>query len=72
MILPGVTIGNNVVVAAGAVVTKDIPDNEIWGGNPAHFICTLDEFYEKSEKKCLRATHEEMHEHLKETLLERL
>ena len=26
-ILPGVTIGNNVVVAAGAVVTKDIPDN---------------------------------------------
>ena len=34
-ILPGVTIGNNVVVAAGAVVTKDIPDNTLVGGIPA-------------------------------------
>ncbi len=34
-ILPGVTIGNNVVVAAGAVVTKDIPDNTLVGGVPA-------------------------------------
>lgn len=33
-----VTIGRNAVVGAGSVVTKDIPDNEIWGGNPAHFI----------------------------------
>ena len=33
-----VTIGANSVVGAGSVVTKDIPDNEIWGGNPAHFI----------------------------------
>ena len=34
-ILPGVTIGNNVVVAAGAVVTKDVPDNCVIGGIPA-------------------------------------
>jgi maltose O-acetyltransferase len=34
-ILPGVTIGNNVVVAAGAVVTKDVPDNCVVGGVPA-------------------------------------
>lgn len=33
-----VTIGENAVVAAGSVVTKDIPDNEVWGGNPAKFI----------------------------------
>lgn len=33
-----VTIGENSIVGAGAVVTKDIPDNEIWGGVPAHFI----------------------------------
>ena len=37
-ILPGVTIGNNVVVAAGAVVTKDIPDNCVVGSVPARKI----------------------------------
>ena len=37
-ILPGVTIGNNVVVAAGAVVTKDVPDNCLVTGIPAKKI----------------------------------
>lgn len=37
-ILPGVTIGNKVVVAAGAVVTKDVPDNCVVGGVPAKKI----------------------------------
>jgi len=37
-ILPGVTIGENAVVAAGAVVSKDVPDNAIVGGIPAKFI----------------------------------
>ncbi len=37
-ILPGVTIGNNVVVAAGAVVTGDVPDNTLAGGVPAKKI----------------------------------
>jgi acetyltransferase-like isoleucine patch superfamily enzyme len=37
-ILPGVTIGNNVIVAAGSIVTKSIPDNAIVGGNPAKII----------------------------------
>lgn len=32
------TIGRNVIIGAGSVVTKDIPDNEIWAGNPARFI----------------------------------
>ncbi len=41
IILKGVTIGKNSIVAAGSVVTKSIPDNEIWGGNPAKFIRTL-------------------------------
>ncbi len=40
-ILPGVTIGNNVVVAAGAVVTKDIADNSLVGGIPAKLIKIL-------------------------------
>ena len=37
-ILAGVTIGDNAVVAAGAVVTKDVPDNVIVGGVPAKVI----------------------------------
>ena len=40
-ILPGVTIGNNVVVGAGAVVTKDIPDNSLALGVPARVIRNL-------------------------------
>lgn len=41
IILKGVTIGKHSVVGAGAVVTKDIPDNEIWAGNPACYIRKL-------------------------------
>jgi acetyltransferase-like isoleucine patch superfamily enzyme len=37
-ILPGVTIGENAIVAAGAVVSKDVPDNVIVGGIPAKII----------------------------------
>jgi len=35
VILPGVKIGNDVVIAAGSVVTRDIPDRVIAGGVPA-------------------------------------
>lgn len=42
-ILPGVTIGNNVVVAAGAVVTKNVPSNCVVGGVPARIIKTNDD-----------------------------
>jgi len=38
MILKGITIGENAVVAAGSVVTKNVEDNCIVGGNPAKFI----------------------------------
>lgn len=41
-ILPGVTIGNNVVVAAGAVVTHDVKDNTLVGGVPAKKIKDLE------------------------------
>jgi UDP-2-acetamido-3-amino-2,3-dideoxy-glucuronate N-acetyltransferase len=37
-ILAGITIGENALVGAGSVVTKNIPDNEIWVGNPAKFL----------------------------------
>ena len=38
IILKGVIIGENSIVGAGSVVSKDIPKDQIWGGNPAKFI----------------------------------
>ena len=38
IICKGVHIGKNSIVAAGSVVVKNIPENEVWGGNPAKFI----------------------------------
>jgi acetyltransferase-like isoleucine patch superfamily enzyme len=48
IILPGVTIGPNSVVAAGSIVTKDIPPNTIAGGNPARPIRTIEEYGERT------------------------
>lgn len=42
MVMPGVTIGAGAVVAGGSVVTRSIPDYELWGGNPANCIKKLD------------------------------
>jgi len=41
IILKGVNIGDNSVIAAHSVVSKSIPENEIWGGNPVKFIRSL-------------------------------
>ncbi len=38
VINPGITIGNNVVIASGSIVTKNIPDNVVVAGNPAQII----------------------------------
>lgn len=51
-ILPGVTIGDNCIIGACSLVTKSIPEGEVWAGIPAHFISTVDEYAEK----CLRNT----------------
>ncbi|HNP21319.1 MAG TPA: DapH/DapD/GlmU-related protein [Panacibacter sp.] len=42
-VLPGVTIGENAIVAAGAVVTKDVADNSVVGGVPAKLIKSIEE-----------------------------
>ena len=41
VILPGVTIGDNAVIAAGSVVNRSVPPNELWGGVPAQRIKLL-------------------------------
>lgn len=54
IVLPHTTIGSNVIVGAGAVVTRDIADNAVWAGNPARMICTFDAYAEKIEKQTRR------------------
>ncbi|MBP3265354.1 MAG: sugar O-acetyltransferase [Clostridiales bacterium] len=53
-VMPGVTIGNNAVIGAGSVVTKDIPENAIAVGNPARVLRYITEedrdFYFKDRK----------------------
>lgn len=68
-IMPNVKIGNNVVVAAGAIVTKDIPDNTVWGGVPARQIETIEEYAEKIKCDCVPTysmTQQEKQAYLKE------
>lgn len=50
LIMPGVTIGDNVLIAAGSVVTKSVPSNVVVGGNPAKILCTLDQYIERNKK----------------------
>lgn len=48
LIMPGVTIGKNSIIAAGSIVTRSVPENSIVAGNPAKVITTLDIFLEKN------------------------
>jgi acetyltransferase-like isoleucine patch superfamily enzyme len=50
-ILPGVKIGNNVIVGAGSVVKGEIPDNSVIFGNPAKVVAQTSEWIEKFEEK---------------------
>lgn len=49
-IMPGVTIGEGALVAAGSIVTKSVAPHTVVAGNPARYICTTDEYYEKNKK----------------------
>lgn len=52
IVMPRVTIGPDSIVAAGAVVTKDVPPGVVVGGNPARIICTTEELVQKIEARC--------------------
>lgn len=51
IVLCGASIGDNVVVGAGAVVSGKIPSNVVVAGNPAKIVCTMEEFYQKNEDR---------------------
>ena len=51
LIMPGVTVGSNVIVAAGSVVTKSVPDNVVIAGNPAKIISSFELFEERMIQK---------------------
>ena len=57
IILPGVTIGDNCIIAAGAVVTKDVPPNCVVGGVPAKVIKSTKEYYESAKINSLHLGH---------------
>ena len=51
VIMPGVTIGKNSIVAAGSIVTKSIPEGTVAAGNPAKVISTIERYIEKNEQR---------------------
>jgi acetyltransferase-like isoleucine patch superfamily enzyme len=56
-ILPGVKIGNNVVIGACSVVSRDVPDNSVVVGNTAKVIKTTDEYFEKLKRESIHLGH---------------
>lgn len=68
-IMPGVTIGEGALVAAGSVVTKSVPPHIVVGGNPARYICTTSEYYERNKKYDLELKRKKITAEEKRTIL---
>lgn len=47
IVLCNTRIGDNVIIGAGSVVTKDVPSNSVYAGNPAKYICSFEEYQRK-------------------------
>ena len=53
IIMPGVTIGDNAIIGAGSIVTKDVPSNTVVCGVPAKTVRTLEEYAEKIKHRAV-------------------
>ena len=51
VILPGVTIGHNVIIGANSTVIHSVPDNSVYSGSPAKFLCSLDDYLMKEQRR---------------------
>lgn len=49
IVLPNVQIGNNSIIGAGSVVTKSVPEGTVYVGNPARFLCTVEDYIAKNQ-----------------------
>lgn len=49
IVLCNTRIGDNVIIGAGSVVSKDIPSNSVYAGNPARYICSFEEYSQKHQ-----------------------
>lgn len=57
IIMPGVTIGDNCIIAAGSIVTKNVPPNSVVGGIPAKYIKSTDDYLAGISKRSLKLGH---------------
>ena len=57
ILLPGTTIGDNVIVGAGSIVKGKLLSNSVYAGVPAKFICTLEEYINKNKNKFTNTKH---------------
>jgi acetyltransferase-like isoleucine patch superfamily enzyme len=71
ILMPGITVGPNAVVAAGAVVTKSVAPNTVVGGVPAKPICTVEQYAENALKNLTPYDRQAFLTEKKEELLRR-
>lgn len=68
IVLPGVTIGPDSIVAAGALVNCDVPPGEVWGGIPARRLSSIEELADKVEARTRALPWFDLIEHRKGVL----